>query len=113
MSEAVNKQIEVRENEDGRTTIVFKKALLKGKVTSTEVLNTILIAAKLQAEYYVQKMSRGSPLDNQEIKALKDLADIAKIELPEPIVTQPQPTLGSVDAETVKKTLYKALMDTK
>jgi len=73
-----NKQIDISEV-NGRTTIVYKKALLKGKVSSNEVLNALLLAARMQAEYYISKLSRGSPLDSGEIKAMSELANITKL----------------------------------
>ena len=45
--------VEITKREDGKTQIVFRKAILKGKVTSADVLNTILIAARLQTERYI------------------------------------------------------------
>lgn len=105
-----NEQLQVTESE-GRTTIVFKKAILKGKVTQTEVLNTIMVAAKLQAEYFVKKLGRGAPLDKDEIKSLKELADITKLGSAD---TSNQPTKSEVDTislNTVKSNLYTALAE--
>lgn len=102
------KQLEVTET-NGRTTIVFRKAKLRGKATQTEVLDTILIAAKMQAEYYIKKLSLGAPLDNSEVKALKELAEITKLEVvvKEHIVEQNQPSA----IESVKSSLYAALAE--
>lgn len=94
---------------NGRTQIVFKKAVLKGKVSSSDVLNTILIAARMQAEKYIEKLSRGAPLDTTEVKALKELAEITKLEIPQS--TKPELHPSSVEAEAVKSTLYQALTD--
>ena len=94
---------------NGRTQIVFRKAILKGKVSSSDVLNTILIAARMQAEKYIEKLSRGAPLEVQEVKALKELAEITKLE-----VTQPTKQEGVIDSQTldtVKSSLYQALTD--
>ena len=100
------KQLEIKEI-DGRTQIVFKKAQLKGKVSAGEVQNAILIAARMQVEKYIDKLSRGAPLDTAEIKALKELSEIAKMtptEAPPSLVGSNAPEL-----EAVKTTLYQAL----
>lgn len=103
------KQLEVTET-NGRTTIVFRKAKLRGKATQTEVLDTILIAAKMQAEYYIKKLSLGAPLDNSEVKALKELAEITKLEITprNDIDSGTQPTSAM---ESVKHSLYAALAE--
>ncbi len=95
--------------ENGRTKIVFRKAVLKGKVTSSDVLNTILIAARMQAEKYIEKLSRGAPLDVGEVKALKELADITKLEVQQP--TKPDNVVNAETMDTVKNSLYQALTD--
>lgn len=101
------KQLEITEK-DGKTTIVFRKAVLKGKVSSAEVLNTILIAAKLQAEYYIKKLSNGSPLEIAEVKALKDLGDITKLEIQQ---VEPPRQQDSILTETVKASIYDVLTE--
>lgn len=103
----VNEQIEINKI-DGRTQIVFKKALLKGKVSSSEVLNTILIAARMQAEEYIKKLAKGSMLDKDEVKSLKDLADITKLEVQEPVDRRQLPT---ENVDKLKSTLYLALTE--
>jgi len=106
--EVKNEQVQISEV-NGRTQIVFKKAQLKGKVTSSEVLQTLLVAAKLQGEYYIKKLSRGSPLDSSEVKSLKDLADITKLE-----VTEAQKEIKqseSITIDSIKATLYTALTE--
>lgn len=92
---------------NGRTQIVFRKAILKGKVSSSDVLNTILIAARMQAEKYIEKLSRGAPLDTTEVKALKELAEITKLEVTVP--SKPQGFIEGQSMETVKSSLYQAL----
>ncbi|MCW3101173.1 MAG: hypothetical protein JWL77_6791 [Chthonomonadaceae bacterium] len=94
---------------NGRTQIVFKKAILKGKVSSGDVLNTILIAARMQAEKYIEKLSRGAPLEVQEVKALKELAEITKLEIAQP--AKQEGVIDSQALDTVKSTLYQALTD--
>lgn len=94
---------------DGRTQIVFRKAILKGKVSSGDVLNTILIAARMQAEKYIEKLSRGAPLEVAEVKALKELAEITKLESPQ--VVKAEGVMNGEVLETVKSSLYKALTD--
>lgn len=103
-----NKQVQISEV-NGRTQIIFKKAQLKGKVTSSEVLQTLLVAAKLQGEYYIKKLSRGSPLDSSEVKSLKDLADITKLEVNE--VQKEQKQSESITIDSIKATLYTALTE--
>lgn len=101
--------VDITTRSDGRTQIVFRKAVLKGKVSSSDVLNTILIAARMQAEKYIEKLSRGAPLEVAEVKALKELAEITKLEIAVP--AKPEGHLNTIDAETVKNTLYQALTD--
>lgn len=102
------KNIEITE-ENGRTKIVFRKAVLMGKVSSADVLNTILIAARMQAEKFIEKLSRGAPLDVSEVKALKDLAEITKLEAPQ--VAKAEGSLNGEVLESVKTSLYHALTD--
>jgi hypothetical protein len=102
------KQLEITEK-DGKTTIVFRKAILKGRVSSSEVLNTILIAAKMQAEYYIKKLASGSPLEIAEVKALKDLGDITKLEATS--VEEPNRKDNSILTEVVSKNIYDALTE--
>lgn len=95
---------------DGRRQIVFKKSILKGKVTSADVLNSVLMAARMQAEMYIEKISRGSMLDTAEVKALKELADITKLEVkPEEKLGDNIPTTDSLTS--IKSTLYQALTE--
>lgn len=101
------KQLEITEK-DGKTTIVFRKAILKGKVSSADVLNTILIAAKLQAEYYIKKLSSGSPLDNSEVKALRDLGEITKLESNDSEEVKSQTPILT---EVLKSSLYDQLAE--
>jgi len=95
---------------DGRRQIVFKKSILKGKVTSADVLNSVLMAARMQAEMYIEKISRGTMLDTYEVKALKELADITKLEVkPEEKLGANTPTTDSLTS--IKSTLYQALTE--
>ena len=89
-------QLEITEI-NGRTQIVFKQAILKGKVTQEKLLNTILIAAQMHVETLVKKLSRGAPLEASEVKQLKDLAEITKlqIETPETAITNNTINLSS------------------
>lgn len=103
----VGQQVEIKEVE-GRTQITFRKAILKGKVTSAEVLNTILIAAKLQAELYIKKLGTGTPLEVQEVKALKELSEITKLEAPEQKSQKPQ---DFIDIDSVKANLHSLLSE--
>jgi|SRR6516164_6390204 hypothetical protein len=104
-----NNSLEISTDVSGRTKIVFRKAVLKGKVSSGDVLNTILIAARMQAEKYIEKLSRGAPLEPAEIKALKELAEITKLESIAP--TKPEGTLNGEVLQSVKSSLYQALTD--
>lgn len=108
LTKVEGKQLEITES-NGKTTIVFKKAILKGKVSSADVLNTILIAAKLQAEHYIKKLSHGAPLDLPEVKALKDLAEITKLEVA--TIDRPPTLSDTVTIDSVKSTLYTALTE--
>jgi hypothetical protein len=105
----MRKEIEV-ENINGRTVIVYNKTKLKGKATPTDVLNVALVAAKMQIEKYIEKLSRGAPLEPNEVKALTELANIAKIPLPEveTLTVAPEESTATVE---LKDTLYKALTD--
>jgi len=100
-------QLEITEV-NGKTTIVFRKAVLKGKVNQNEVLNTILIAAKLQAEYYIKKLSQGAGLDTTEIKALRDLAEITKLESKQEDIPK---RLETVTIDEIKSNLYTRLAE--
>jgi hypothetical protein len=66
---------------NGRTQIVYQKSLLKGKVTPQQLLDSVLIASRMQAEAYIAKLGRGATLDTTEVRALKELAEIAKIKV--------------------------------
>lgn len=102
-----NDQIEISKI-NGRTQIVFKKANLKGKVLGSQVLQTLLVAAQLQGEYLIKKLSRGSPLDSSEVKQLKDLAEIAQLEVSTPEVRKIEdlPQISSI-----KETILAALTE--
>ncbi len=106
------KQLDVIQGEDGRTKIVFKKAVLKGKVDRADVLNALMIAARMQVEKYIEKLSRGAPLDKDEIKSMKELSDIIKVELPEvQQVTNNTLTIqsNSTSIDAVKASIYEAI----
>jgi hypothetical protein len=102
--ETQDQQLEITKS-NGRTQIVFRKASLKGTVTSQDVLKTVLIAARMQAEKYIDKLSRGAPLDPAEVKCLKDLAEITKLD----VAPSQTPTLPSENMDKLKSTLYQAL----
>ncbi len=105
-----HEQIVISEIND-RTHIIFKKAALKGKATNADVHNAVLIAARMQAEKYIEKLSRGAPLDTQEIRALKDLADICKIEAPQIQINQQNLGTNAENMNSIKQSLYQALTD--
>ncbi len=105
-----HEQIVIQEIND-RTHIIFKKAALKGKATNADVHNAVLIAARMQAEKYIEKLSRGAPLDTHEIRALKDLADICKIEAPQIQINQQNLGADNESINNIKKSLYQALTD--
>jgi len=107
LTKAEGQQLEITEI-NGRTQIVFRKAILKGKVTQSEVLNTLLIAAKMQGEYYIKKLSKGAPLDTSEVKALKELAEITKLQCDAPEVKKVEETVQMND---IKSVLYAALTE--
>lgn len=106
------KQLEVIQSEDGKTRITFKKAILKGKVDRTDVLNALMIAARMQVEKYIEKLSRGAPLEPAEVKCMKELSDIIKVELPEVAqVTNNTLTIHSTadNLTAVKASIYEAI----
>ena len=108
----VNKQVDIQEV-NGRTQITFKKAILKGKVSKGQLIDTILMAAQMHAETLVKKLSRGAPLDPSDVKALKELAEIAKIEVQE---LQQQPVLQPVQELSLKMLstqIYEKLTESK
>lgn len=109
MTEKPSKNIEISER-DGRTTIIFKKAALKGRVSSSQVLDAILIAAQMQAEKYIEKLSRGAPLDPNEIKALKELADITKLQVEVP-KSEALAIIQPPESELAKQKLYSLLAE--
>ena len=102
-----NDQVEISKI-NGRTQIVYHKALLKGKVSSSQLLETIRMAAQMQGEILVKKLSRGSQLDSSEVKQLKDLAEIAKLEVSSQEVkkTEDLPQIVSI-----KETILAALTE--
>ncbi len=100
--------LEITKLEDGRSQIVFRKAHLKGKVTSADLMNVVLLAARMQVEKYIAKLSRGAPLEPAEIKALKELADIAKIDVPQ-VTNNTMVVQNAQDVDQLKTTLYHAL----
>ena len=105
------KRIEIK-NIDGKKTILVQRSAIKGKVSSADLLNTILVASKLQVEYLIEKLSRGAPLDPGEVKMLKELSEIAKIEPNVPLETQPRQDAIETEALTqIKSTLYQALVE--
>lgn len=68
---------------EGKTQIVYHKAQIKGKVSPQQLMDSILVASRMQTEMYINKMSRGSALTTDEVTALKDMANIAKIKIEE------------------------------
>ncbi len=103
-----DKSLEITRLEDGRNQIVFRKAALKGKVSSADLLNVIMIAARLQVEKLIEKLTRGAPLEASEVKQLKELAEIAKIDTPTQSII-PQQSVENIDK--IKQTLYQALTE--
>ncbi len=76
-------------------------------MSSADVLNVIFVAARMQAEKYVEKLSRGSILDTTEVRALKELADITKLELIGP--AKQVDTVDTDEIQDARASLYKAL----
>jgi hypothetical protein len=102
-------QVEVRQRSDGRKEIVYHRALIKGRVTPSQVMDSVLVAARMQAEQYILKMARGAPLDTKEVGALKALAEIAKTEIVTPESTTYIDVTESTDLADAKRTLWEAL----
>ena len=102
-----NEQVDIS-TINGRTQIVFKKALLKGKVSQGQVLDTLLMAAQLQAEYLVKKLSRGAPLDAAEVKMMKELSEITKLAVETPKIEKIE---ENSNISEIKSALYLALSE--
>lgn len=107
----LTKQLNVTTDDEGKTRIIFRKAILKGKVVKEDVMNVLMIAARMQVEKYIEKLSRGASLDPSEVKAMKELSDIIKIDMPTPTVTHNNLTINQPNnLELVKASLYEALI---
>jgi hypothetical protein len=96
---------------EGKTKIIFKKADLKGKVSQSDIMDMALVAAHMQIQKYIEKLSRGAPLEKEEVKALTELAALSKQQV---VVVEKESdftTVGTADVQQLKSNLYKALID--
>jgi hypothetical protein len=110
-------QLEPKENQlsiekiEGKTKIVFNKAKITGSASQKDLMDLVLVAANMQAQKLIEKLSRGAPLDRDEIKSLTELANIAKTQI---VITTSEKDDGFVNVDTaqvqqLKSDLYKAL----
>lgn len=95
----------------GKTKIVYNKAKITGSATQKDLMEMLVLAASMQAQKYVEKLSRGAPLDKDEIKSLTELAQLAKTN----VVVVKDDTYTEIDSNTntqaLKANLYKALTE--
>lgn len=99
------------EQVEGKTKIVFKKASLSGKVVQSDIMDMALVAAHMQIQKYIEKLSRGAPLEKDEVKALTELAALAKQQVVVIDKSDEFTTVQSTDVQQLKSNLYKALLD--
>lgn len=110
-------QLEPKENQlsiekvEGKTKIVFNKAKITGSASQKDLMDLVLVAANMQAQKLIEKLSRGAPLDREEIKSLTELANIAKTQI---VIATTERDDGFVNVDTaqvqqLKSDLYKAL----
>jgi hypothetical protein len=106
----VTNQLEPKENQlsiekvEGKTKIVFNKAKITGTSSQKDLMDLVLIAANMQVQKFVEKLSRGAPLDKDE------LANLAKTQIV--VTANEKEEYVNVDAAQVqqlKSDLYKAL----
>lgn len=112
----MSNQLEPKENQlsiekiEGKTKIVFNKAKISGSSSQKDLMDLVLIAANMQVQKFVEKLSRGAPLDKDEIKSLTELANLAKTQIV--VTANEKDEYVNVDAAQVqqlKSDLYKAL----
>ena len=93
-----------------RTVITYKKSKIIGLASTNDVMNTVLIAARMQAERYIEKLSKGETLTDKEVASLAQLASITKIAPPPEAQPIGQPT-NHTDIEVLKSNIYARLLD--
>lgn len=93
------------------TRLRYQKRQLSQIVSSEDVLDAVLVAARLQAEKYIEKLSRGSELGPKEISALKCLAEIAKSESAPTRNLVIGDKLDTDNIKEIKKSLYATLAE--
>ena len=107
----VDEQLTI-EKIEGKTKIVYNKAKITGNATQKDLMDLLVLAASMQAQKYVEKLSRGAPLDKDEIKSLTELAGLAKTNV---VVVKEQEsdyvTVDSTKVQQLKGDLYKALTE--
>ena len=96
---------------NGKTKIIYNKAKIEGTATQKDLMDLLVLAATMQAQKYVEKLSRNAPLDRDEVKALTELANLAKTN----VVVVKEELYEQVDSKTntqaIKENLYKALKE--
>ena len=112
MSELEKKDTQLQiEKIEGKTKIIYNKAKIQGSATQKDLMDMLILAASMQAQKYVEKLSRGAPLDKDEIKSLTELAQLAKTN----VVVVTEEKYENVDSSTntsqLKANLYKVLTD--
>lgn len=108
--EPKNSQLDISKI-NGKTRIIYNKAKIEGTATQKDLMDMLVLAATMQAQKYVEKLSRGAPLDKDEVKSLTDLANLAKTN----VVVVKEELYEQVDSKTnteaIKENLYKALTE--
>lgn len=106
----IDKQLEITKL-DGKTKIVYNKAKITGSATQKDLMDMLVLAASMQAQKYVEKLSRGAPLDKDEIKSLTELAQLAKTNVVVVKDDNYETVDSTTDTQALKANLYKALTD--
>jgi hypothetical protein len=95
-----------------RTVITYKKSKIVGLATPSDVMNSVLIAARMQAEKYIEKLAKGDTLTDKEVSALAQLASITKIQTTPEAIDKLTVT-SATDVEILKSTFYAKLLEKK
>lgn len=110
------KPLEFIKEANGNTVIIFKKTRVHGKCSPGELLDNILIASNMQVEKYMEKLSRGAPLDSSEVKALSLLAEVAKTANSDTVVLaeankqqEIAPGVPNVNSADIREAIFRQL----
>jgi hypothetical protein len=100
------------EKVNDRTVITYKKSKIVGLATPADVMNSILVAARMQAEKYIEKLAKGETLTEKEVTALSQLASITKTTVIIDTHQQQTPTVqNATDIEVLKSNIFARLAD--